>query len=78
MTKAKMIGKDEAILDFSTMGAVEVHNRARGLEMWPGTYFYFYLEEDDASSKTLKKVKVGKSAVISNTGMAQLVCCVVH
>ncbi|GMH83597.1 hypothetical protein TrST_g7148 [Triparma strigata] len=70
VTKAKMIGKDEAILDFSTMGAVEVHNRARGLEMWPGTYFYFYLEEDDASSKTLKKVKVGKSAVISNTERA--------
>ncbi|GMH72929.1 hypothetical protein TL16_g06046, partial [Triparma laevis f. inornata] len=66
VTKAKMISKDEAILDFSTMSATEIHNRARGLEMWPGTYFYL----EDEAYKTLKKVKIGKSVVISSTEKA--------
>lgn len=39
------------------MSAVEIHNRVRGLEMWPGCHFYVQDEESD----TPKKVGRSKS-----------------
>ena len=62
-TKAPMIDKSEAVIDFATMSAVEVHNRVRGLELWPGCHFYV---EEVSGSGPPRKVKLGRTRVIDD------------
>ena len=61
VSHAKMISKDEGYLDIGSLGARQLHNKVRGLEMWPGTHFFVeYAGEKGAK----KKVKVGKTRVV--------------
>lgn len=56
---ANMIDASEARLRPETMDARECHNRVRGFSMWPGTYVYMQIGEEDPA-----KVKIVESKVL--------------
>ncbi|NLC78168.1 MAG: methionyl-tRNA formyltransferase, partial [Ruminococcaceae bacterium] len=58
-TIAPMLQKEEGLFGFS-LGAREIHNRVRGMDMWPNAFFFY-------GGKT---IKVLKTALSEKTGEA--------
>jgi methionyl-tRNA formyltransferase len=63
--EAKMIDSSEGQLHPTTMSAMQCHNRVRGFSMWPGTYIYVQIGDEDVESvKEPIKMKVIESRVL--------------
>jgi len=60
-----MIDSSEAQIFPSNMTAVACHNRMRGFSMWPGTFLYFRVGDDE--SKDPVKVKVARTRLVEET-----------
>ena len=68
VVEASMINAAEGQLHPDTMSATECHNRIRGFSMWPGTYIYIKIgEEDDDETKEPVKMKIIESNVLDET-----------
>mmetsp|Transcript_24706 Transcript_24706/g.51268 ORF Transcript_24706/g.51268 Transcript_24706/m.51268 type:complete len:435 (+) Transcript_24706:63-1367(+) len=63
VVEAGMIDSSEGELFPAQMTAVECHNRVRGFSMWPGTYLYFRVGDEDEGKEPLV-VKVIESKVL--------------
>ncbi|KAL7549155.1 hypothetical protein ACHAWF_012420 [Thalassiosira exigua] len=61
-TEAGMIDSSEGQLWPRNMTAAQCHNRVRGFSMWPGTFLYFRIGDDESKEPT--KVKVIESRVL--------------
>lgn len=64
--EAGMIDSSEGQLWPSNMTAIQCHNRVRGFSMWPGTFLYVRISDDDDEDEPVK-VKVIESRVIDET-----------
>ncbi len=65
LVEAKMIDSSEGQLFPTTMSAIQCHNRVRGFSMWPGTYIYVQIGEEDVESvREPIKMKVIESRVL--------------
>lgn len=68
IVEASMIDSSEGQLWPTNMTATECHNRVRGFSMWPGTFLYLQIgDDDDDSKKEPVKVKVIESRVLEET-----------
>jgi methionyl-tRNA formyltransferase len=65
VAEAGMIDSSEGQLWPTKMSARECHNRVRGFSMWPGTFLYFEIGDDE--SKDPVKVKVVETRVLEET-----------
>jgi methionyl-tRNA formyltransferase len=65
VAEAGMIESSEGQLWPTKMSARECHNRVRGFSMWPGTFLYFQIGDDE--SKDPVKVKVVETRVSEAT-----------
>ena len=65
VAEAGMIDSSEGQLWPTKMSARECHNRVRGFSMWPGTFLYFQIGDDE--SKDPVKVKVVETRVLEET-----------
>jgi len=63
VVETNMIDAAEGQLFPERMSALECHNRIRGFSMWPGTFLYFQIGDDE----TPVKVKVVESKVLEET-----------
>mmetsp|Transcript_6375 Transcript_6375/g.13871 ORF Transcript_6375/g.13871 Transcript_6375/m.13871 type:complete len:440 (-) Transcript_6375:198-1517(-) len=63
VVETNMIDASEGQLFPERMSALECHNRIRGFSMWPGTFLYFQIGDDE----TPVKVKVVESKVLEET-----------
>ena len=63
--EAGMIDAAEGELHPDKMSALECHNRIRGFSMWPGTYIYIQIGDDDTKEPT--KMKVVETRVLDET-----------
>jgi len=66
VVEASMINAAEGQLHPDTMSASECHNRIRGFSMWPGTYIYIKIGEDDETKEPVK-IKIIESNVLDET-----------
>lgn len=66
VAEAGMIDSSEGQLWPTNMTAVQCHNRVRGFSMWPGTFIYVQIGDDDAQKDPVK-VKVIESRVLGET-----------
>ncbi|KAL7519029.1 hypothetical protein ACHAWF_000214 [Thalassiosira exigua] len=65
VTKAGMLDFSEGWLWPHDTTAVQCHNRVRRFSMWPGTFLYFQIGDNDAKKPT--KVKVIELRVLPDT-----------
>lgn len=65
VAEAGMIDSSEAQLWPTKMSARQCHNRVRGFSIWPGTFLYFRVGDDE--SKEPVKVKVVETRVLQET-----------
>ena len=65
VVEAGMIDASEGQLNPSTMSAIECHNRIRGFSMWPGTFIYVQIGDDD--TKEPVKMKIIETRVLEET-----------
>lgn len=65
VVEAGMIDSSEGQLWPADMTAVQCHNRVRGFSMWPGTFIYVQIGDDE--TKDPVKVKVIESRVLKET-----------
>ena len=65
VVEASMINAAEGQLHPESMSAIECHNRIRGFSMWPGTYIYIRIGDDD--TKEPVKMKIIESNVLDET-----------
>ena len=65
VVEAGMIDASEGQLNPSTMSAIECHNRIRGFSMWPGTFIYIQIGDDD--TKEPVKMKIIETRVLEET-----------
>ena len=56
VVEAGMIDASEGQLNPSTMSAIECHNRIRGFSMWPGTFIYIQIGDDDMKEPVKMKI----------------------
>lgn len=66
IVEAGMIHSSEGQLWPAKMSATECHNRVRGFSMWPGTFLYFQIGDDEPNNEPTK-VKVIESRVLEET-----------
>eukprot|EP00578_Thalassiosira_sp_NH16_P023991 CAMPEP_0181093982 /NCGR_PEP_ID=MMETSP1071-20121207/9742_1 /TAXON_ID=35127 /ORGANISM="Thalassiosira sp., Strain NH16" /LENGTH=427 /DNA_ID=CAMNT_0023176265 /DNA_START=26 /DNA_END=1309 /DNA_ORIENTATION=+ len=66
VAEASMIDSSEGQLWPAKMSAAQCHNRVRGFSMWPGTFLYFQIGDDDSENEPVK-VKVIESRVLEET-----------
>ncbi|KAL3807801.1 hypothetical protein ACHAXA_004668 [Cyclostephanos tholiformis] len=64
--EAGMIDSSEGQLWPSNMTAIQCHNRVRGFSMWPGTFLYVRMSDDDDENEPMK-VKIIESRVLDET-----------
>jgi methionyl-tRNA formyltransferase len=62
IVEASMIDASEAELKVWEESAVACHNRVRGFSMWPGTFIYIQVDDDEPT-----KVKIGETRVLEET-----------
>lgn len=62
---ADMIDSSEGELCVWKESAICCHNKVRGFSMWPGTYMYFKIGDDEEEPV---KVKIAKTRVVGDTG----------
>ncbi|KAK1741833.1 methionyl-tRNA formyltransferase [Skeletonema marinoi] len=65
VAEASMIDSSEGQLWPTKMSAQECHNRVRGFSMWPGTFLYFQVGDDESNDPV--KVKVVETRVLEET-----------
>ncbi|KAL9188763.1 hypothetical protein ACHAXT_007141 [Thalassiosira profunda] len=65
VAEAGMISAAEGQLWPSKEDSTTIHNRVRGFSMWPGTFLYFRIGDDEAKDPV--KVKVIESRVLDET-----------
>ena len=66
VVEAGMIDASEGQLNPSTMSAIECHNRIRGFSMWPGTFIYIQIGDDDDTKEPVK-MKIIETRVLEET-----------
>jgi len=64
--EASKINTAEGQLHPENMSAIECHNRIRGFSIWPGTYIYVQIGDDDETKEPVK-VKIIESNVLDET-----------
>ena len=64
--EASKINTAEGQLHPESMSAIECHNRVRGFSLWPGTYIYIQIGEDDEKREPIK-MKIAESNVLDKT-----------
>ena len=65
VAEAGMIDSSEGQLFPPNMTAIQCHNRMRGFSMWPGTFLYLRVGDDESNEPVV--VKVAKTRVLAET-----------
>ena len=66
-TNADKLSPEDSRTDFSTLSALEVHNKARGLAGWPGLWSTFSITGADEAESEPQRIKIITTILLPTT-----------